>query len=286
MIIKKKGLKKVVKNKSKFSRKILGEIKKTKHKVKTLIKSRNLYEAKKNNEEIKYPMRLSRHLYITNISSRREADRLIKDNQILVNGKIAKLGIKVLETDEIIIKKDAKKNLSKKQIIIFNKPVGVVSHNPQNGEKEPNDFFSFKEKLSPIGRLDKMSHGLLLMSNDGRLVDKLLNPKFSHGKEYIVRVDKHLNKEFYNKMESGINIEGYFTKPAKIKKIAPMIFSLILSEGKKHQIRRMCASLGYQIKDLQRIRFLNINIKDLPLGAHRKITSEEQDKLLSLISEK
>ena len=279
---KKKVEKKFSKTKSsaKTTRGILSKIKKTKHRVKTLVKSRNLQEAKKDNEEKKYPMRLSRHMYLKNISSRREADRMIEAGEVLVNGKVAKLGMKISENDKVTITKNAKKKLSKKKIIVFNKPVGVVSHNPQNGEKEPNDFFPFEEKLSPIGRLDKMSHGLLLMSNDGRLVNKLLNPKFFHEKEYIVKVDKHLNKEFYEKMESGVDIEGYITKPAKIKKIAPMTFSLTLTEGKKHQIRRMCAALGYQVKDLQRVRFLNITLKDLPKGEYRKLTPEEQKKLL------
>lgn len=272
-------------NSAKATRKILGEIKKTKHKVKTLVKSRNLHEAKVDNEEKNYPMRLSRHMYLKNISSRREADRLIEAGEVLVNGEPAVLGMKVSETDIVTLAKTAKKKLSQKQIVIFNKPVGVVSHNPQNGEKEPNDFFPFTERLSPIGRLDKASHGLLLMSNDGRLVDKLLNPKFFHEKEYIVRVDKHLNAEFYTAMENGVDIEGYMTKPAKIRKVEPMIFSLTLTEGKKHQIRRMCAALGYQVEDLQRVRFLNITLKDMPTGEYRKLTSEEQNKLMERIEE-
>jgi 23S rRNA pseudouridine2604 synthase len=268
---------------AKATRKILGEIKKTKHKVKTLVKSRSIHEAKIDNEDQDYPMRLSRHMYLKNLSSRREADRLIESDEVLVNGEIAVLGMKILETDIVTLAKTAKKKLAQKQIVIFNKPIGVVSHNPQNGEKEPNDFLSFTEKLSPIGRLDKMSHGLLLMSNDGRLVDRLLNPKFFHEKEYIVRVDKHLNAEFYTAMEHGVDIEGYMTKPAKIKKVAPMIFSLTLTEGKKHQIRRMCAALGYQVEDLQRVRFLNITLKDMPTGEYRKLTSEEQNKLMERI---
>jgi 23S rRNA pseudouridine2604 synthase len=270
------------KNKSsnRVTGKILGDIKKTKKKVLTLVKTRNLQEAKKDNEEKKYPMRLSRHMYLKNISSRREADRLIEEGEILVNGKKAVLGMQVAEDDKVELLKNATKKLSQKKIIIFNKPKGVVSHNPQNGEKEPNDFFNFTDKLSPIGRLDKDSHGLLLMSNDGRIVNKMLHPDFFHQKQYVVRVDKHMTGDFFDKMENGVQIEEYFTKPAKIKKLSPMNFSLVLTEGKKHQIRRMCAALGYTVLDLQRVRFMNIPLGELPEGEYRKMTSEEKDILL------
>ena len=217
--------------------------------------------------KIEYPIRINRYLYLKNICSRREADRLIEEKIILVNGKIAKIGQKIEAKDKVEIKKEGKKKLSQKKIIIFNKPIGVVSHNPQFGEEEPNDFFDFSEKLSPVGRLDKMSHGLLLMSNDGRIVNKLLNPKFDHQKEYEVIVDKKINSNFLEKMENGVDIEGYITKPAKLKKLGNKKFSIILTEGKKHQIRRMCAALGYQVVDLKRIRFMHILLKDLPEGA-------------------
>lgn len=263
----------------KTTKKILIQIKTTK-KVKTLTKTRSEREKKVDNKEEKYPMRLSRHLYLKNICSRREADRIIEKGEILVNGEKATLGMKVNENDDVKLLKNAVKKLSKKQMVIFNKPKGVVSHNPQNGEKEPNDFLPFAEKLSPIGRLDKDSHGLLLMSNDGRLVNKMLHPDFFHEKQYLVKVNKHMTKKFFDEMENGVQIEDYFTKPAKIKKIEPMLFSLILTEGKKHQIRRMCAALGYEVLDLQRVRFMNITLKDLPEGSYRKLTSEEKDILL------
>jgi 23S rRNA pseudouridine2604 synthase len=268
---------------NKTTTKILGDIKKTKKKVQTLVKSRNINEAKKDNMEKKYPMRLSRHLYLKNISSRREADRLIEQGEIFVNGKIAKIGMKVEENDEIELLKNATKKLSQKKIIIFNKPKGVVSHNPQNGEKEPNDFLPFSERLSPIGRLDKASHGLILMSDDGRIVNKMLHPNFFHEKQYVVKVDKHMTGEFFEKMQAGVQIEDYFTKPARIKKLSPMNFSLILIEGKKHQIRRMCTALGYEVLDLQRVRFMNIPLGNLEVGKYRKISSEEKNTLFKLI---
>jgi 23S rRNA pseudouridine2604 synthase len=267
--MKRKSFNKKRKNKGpqKISKEIFSKIKKNKRKIKTLAKKKSPLEKVTLETKNGYPMRLSRALYLKNISSRREADRLIEAGLVSVNGQKAVLGMKVNENDKIEIKEEALKKLSKKKIVVFNKPVGVVSHNPQNGEKEPNDFLPFKETLSPIGRLDKASSGLLLMSNDGRLVNKLLNPDFEHQKEYLVEVDKHLTASFYQTMENGVEIEGYLTKPAIIKKVAPRTFSLILTEGKKHQIRRMCAALGYKVISLKRIRFMNIELGDLPEGS-------------------
>ncbi len=231
-------------------------------------------------EKIEYPIRINRYLYLKNICSRREADRLIEKKQIWINGQPAKIGQKIKKNDRVEIKKEAKKKLGQKKIIIFNKPIGVVSHNPQFGEKEPNDFLPFSEKLSPIGRLDKMSHGLMIMSDDGRLVNKLLNPKFYHEKEYLVEVDKKITSIFLKKMSEGVDIEGYITKPAKIKKLGNKKFSLILTEGKKHQIRRMCAALGYSVLDLKRVRFMHILLGDLPEGSWRKLTNKEHNILM------
>ena len=235
-------------------------------------------------EKIEYPIRINRYLYLKNICSRREADRLIEKKMVLINKKPAKLGQKVEKNDKVEIKNKAKKNLSQKKIIIFNKPVGVVSHNPQFNEKEPNNFFDFSEKLSPVGRLDKNSHGLLLMSNDGRIVNKLLNPKFNHEKEYILKVDKKITPQFLKKMSEGVDIEGYITKPAKLTKLGNREFSIILTEGKKHQIRRMCAALGYKVEDLKRIRFMHILIGDLKEGQWRKLSNKEHNILMKKIS--
>ncbi len=230
--------------------------------------------------KIDFPIRINRYLYLKNICSRREADRFIEKGFILVNGKKAVLGQKLQKTDEVVLNEKAKKKLQGKILIAFYKPVGVVSHNPENDQKEPNDFLPFSEKLSPIGRLDRASEGLLLLSNDGKLFDKMLNPKFSHQKEYEVETDKRVDKNFIKKMESGVNIEGYKTRPAKIKKIFPRAFNVILTEGKKHQIRRMCAALGLQVQKLKRIRFMNIKLGNLKEGAFRKIEGKEYLELL------
>jgi len=215
---------------------------------------------------IEEKIRLNKFLYQKNICSRREADRLIQEGLILVNGKKAVLGQKVSKKDEIKILDKAKKKLNSKITILFNKPIGVVSHNPQKGEKEVNDFLPFKEKLSPVGRLDKNSHGLMILTNDGKIVDKILNPNNEHEKEYIVKVDKKIKNFFLKKMSQGVDIGNYFTKPAKIKKIDDFSFKIILTEGKKHQIRRMVDALGYQVRDLKRIRIMNFKLGDLKEG--------------------
>jgi 23S rRNA pseudouridine2604 synthase len=219
------------------------------------------------NEKIEFPIRINRYLYLKNICSRREADRMIEKKLILVNGKNAKIGQQIKKEDKVELKKEGKQKLSQKRIIVFNKPVGVVSHNPQFGEEEPNDFLPFKENLSPIGRLDKASHGLMIMSDDGRLVDKMLNPKFKHEKEYYVQVNKKMDPNFFKTMANGVDIEGYITKKAKIEKVNNKSFYLTLTEGKKHQIRRMCSALGYDVEDLQRIRFMNIHLGNLEEGS-------------------
>ncbi len=238
------------------------------------------------NEKIEFPIRINRYLYLKNICSRREADRLIEKKLILVNGKMAKIGMQIKKNDKVELKKEGKEKLSQKKIIIFNKPVGVVSHNPQFSEEEPNDFLPFKEKLSPIGRLDKLSHGLMIMSDDGRLVNKMLNPEFKHEKEYYVAIDKKMDSNFLKSMARGVDIEGYITKPAKIEKINNRSFKLILTEGKKHQIRRMCSALGYSVEDLERIRFMNINLGNLEEGSWRKLTNKEHNILMKNIGKK
>ena len=234
---------------------------------------------------ITYPIRLNRYLYLQNICSRREADRLISTGQVLVNGQVALLGQRISETDVVDLSPDAqRKTQAKKYYLAFHKPVGVVSHNPTPGELGVEDYLSdIQARLSPIGRLDKASSGLLLLSNDGTIVHKVLNPQFQHEKEYLVEVDKRLSQEFLLRMREGVNIEGYRTRPAVIEKINSRVFRLILTEGKKHQIRRMCAALGYQVHSLIRIRIMNIHLGTLKPGCSRHLGEQELvDFLISL----
>jgi len=236
-------------------------------------------------EPIIFPIRINRYLYLKKICSRREADRLIEQGQVLVNNKKAVLGQQVIETDNVGLKSEAKKAQAKKYYVAFNKPVGVVSHDPQQGEQAATDYITdIPAKLSPLGRLDKASHGLMILSNDGTIVDKLLNPKYDHEKEYLVKVDKRITPDFLHSMRQGVSIERYKTKPAQVEKIDTTSFIITLTEGKKHQIRRMAAALGYQVQDLQRIRIQTVLLDDLALGTYRILKQKELSRFLSSIN--
>ncbi len=230
-------------------------------------------------EKIIYPIRINKYLSQKNICARREADVFIKQGKVKINGQKAVLGDKVLENDEVVVE-----NLNKKLIYIaFNKPKGVITHSPQNGEKSIKDIlgFNLEKGIFPLGRLDKDSSGLIILTNDGRLTDRLLNPKYDHEKEYIVKVSKPLDGLFLKKMEKGVKLEdNYLTKPCTVKKISKDRFSIVLTEGKKHQIRRMCDALGYGVLGLERRRIMNIKLQNLGQGDFREIKGKELSDFL------
>ena len=226
-------------------------------------------------EEIKYPIRINRYLFLQGHCSRREADRLIEKGQIRINGKIAVLGQKVEKNDKIEISKKVKKIAEERVYLAYNKPRGIVTHNPIEGQKGIEDVLEYKTRVFPLGRLDKESHGLILLTNDGRITNALLNPENEHEKEYLVKVNHRIDKNFIKAMEAGVHIEDYKTKPTKIKKIDPRKFFIILTEGKKHQIRRMCSSLKQEVQDLKRIRVMNIKLGNLKGGEYRELKGDE-----------
>lgn len=235
--------------------------------------------------QIEFPVRINRYLYLKGYCSRRQADKLIDEKQVKINGEHAVLGQKVQKTDTVELTTKVKKMPQNYEYYLFYKPRGVVSHNPQQGEKSVEDFFknAVNKKLAPVGRLDKYSEGLMLITNDGRIIDKMLNPKYEHDKEYVVKVDKQISESFVNKVQKGVQIENYKTKPAKIHVNSDRTFSLILTEGKKHQIRRMCAALGYQVKNLKRIRIMNLRLSGLYPGQSRFLNMTEKMALLKSI---
>lgn len=206
-----------------------------------------------------YPMRINKYLAFKKISTRREADLLVEDKKVFINGKLAVLGSKVNEVDVVKVR-----GAKTKEYLYFayNKPIGIETNSPRN------DLF-------PLGRLDKNSHGLLILTNDGRITEQLLNPKYFHEKEYIVRTSNKLRSSFKKKMEAGVNIEGYLTKKCQIKILSDFTFKIILTEGKKHQIRRMCSALFQEIADLKRERIMNIKLGNLKSNALREIKGEE-----------
>lgn len=238
------------------------------------------YDQLMENKHIPYPVRVNRYLYLAGYCSRRQADKYIEEGRVKINGTIAKIGQKVEKTDKVELDSKIKSLPRNYKYFLFNKPIGIVSHNPGPGEKSVEDIFKTREKLFPVGRLDKASHGLMLMTNDGRIVDKLLNPKYPHEKEYSVKVDKPLKPAVERKMSRGVNIEGYITKPAKVRITSDYQFRIILTEGKKHQIRRMCAALGYQVVDLLRVRIMNLKLRNLPEGKGIELSKNERDDLL------
>ncbi len=213
------------------------------------------------------PMRINKYLAFKKISTRRGADELIEKKKVFINSKLAVLGDKVNENDKVEIK-DAKA----KEYIYFayNKPIGVETDSP-------------RVDLFPLGRLDKNSYGLMILTNDGRITDQLLNPKYSHEKEYVVKTKEKLRSNFKQKMEAGVNIEGYVTKKCKVKIINDFTFKIILTEGKKHQIRRMCSNLFQEVADLKRERIMNIKLGNLKSGGTREIEGEELTLFLSSV---
>jgi len=227
-------------------------------------------------------MRINRYLALENVCSRREADALIEQGEVTINGRQAVLGDKVLESDNVEVFLDGQE----KELIYFayNKPKGIITHSPQKGEKSIENITKFPQKVYPLGRLDKDSWGLIILTNDGRVTGKLLEPANFHEKEYIVRVDKDMTPSFLKHMGEGVKLDdGYQTRPAKVKKINENTFSIILTEGKKRQIRRMCEKLERNVTDLKRTRILNINLDDIKPGKFRKIESKELKEFLKKI---
>ncbi len=214
-----------------------------------------------------YPMRINKYLAYKKISTRRGADELIKQKKVFINGRLALLGSKVKESDTVEVKGVEKRNYS---YFAYNKPTGVETSSLEQG-------------LFPLGRLDKASHGLLILTNDGRITDQLLNPKYFHEKEYLVKTKNKLRSSFRQKVEAGVNIEGYQTKKCKVQIIDDFTFRIILTEGKKHQIRRMCSALFQEVADLKRERIMNIKLGNLKLGAKREIKGEELSAFLEKV---
>lgn len=225
-----------------------------------------------------YPMRINRRLAELKYSTRRGADELIEQGRVFINSKKAVLGDKVSETDKIEVRfKGWQKTLV---YIAYNKPKGVVTHSAGPGEKEIKDVLPVKD-VFPIGRLDKNSSGLIILTNDGRITDRLLNPKFDHEKEYAVMVKEKLRSSFKEKMEAGVKIEEEETRPTKVTITGEKSFTVVLTEGKRHQIRRMCSALFQEVDTLKRIRVMNITLSGLKEGEHRTIEGEELKTFLA-----
>jgi 23S rRNA pseudouridine2604 synthase len=223
-------------------------------------------------------MRINKYLADIGLCTRREADLYIAQGLVLINGKPAELGSQVKEGDKV----EATLPERQYRYFAYNKPKGVVTHSPTEGQRGIQDIAGLSG-VSPMGRLDKESHGLIILTDDGRVTEKLLGPEAGREKEYVVATKEHLPPSFKTRMEKGVDIEGYMTKPAKVKMLGDSRFSIILTEGKKHQIRRMCAAWGYTVADLKRVRVMNVRLDTLQAGQYRVIKGQELKEFLKAL---
>jgi 23S rRNA pseudouridine2604 synthase len=226
---------------------------------------------------IQYPIRINRYLALNNYATRKGADELIEKKFVTINGRIAVLGDQVQEDDKVEV---SKKTPQKKYVYFaYNKATGI-STNPDAGSKDILQTTKFPVRVFPVGRLDKDSHGLILMTNDGRVTDRLLSPQYVHEKEYVVKVEPTFSDNFINLIQNGVHFDKFISKKCLAWRKTKDVFHIVLTEGKKRQIRRMCEALHHKVIDLKRIRIMNVELGKTPLGEYREITDKELDELL------
>lgn len=230
-------------------------------------------------------IRLNKFISETGFCSRREADKLIEDGRVTIDGIKAVMGTKVSANANVKVDGKSLKKEEELVYIVLNKPVGITCTTEKKVKGNIVDFVNHDKRIFPIGRLDKDSQGLILLTNDGDIVNKILRAGNNHEKEYIVTVDKPINNKFINDMSSGVKILGTITKECIVNKINERTFRIILTQGMNRQIRRMCEALGYNVVKLNRIRIMNIKLGNLKIGNWRNLSSEELKKLNSLITE-
>jgi len=229
-------------------------------------------------------IRINKYISSTGFCSRREADRFIENGKVLVNGKKAKIGTKVGTYDSVSVNGKVISIKKEKVYLAFNKPIGVTSTTDKKDKDNIIDYIKYKQRIFPIGRLDKDSEGLILLTNDGDIVNKILRAGNEHEKEYIITVDKAITPKFIKEMGSGVKILKTKTKPCKIEKKDKYIFKITLTQGLNRQIRRMCEKLGYQVLKLVRIRIMNIQLKGIKQGSFRYLTKTEISKINKAIA--
>lgn len=229
-------------------------------------------------------MRINKFLSEAGIVSRRGADKWIEDGRITINGQLAELGSKVEDGDEVRADGKIVKTEEKLVYLALNKPIGITSTTERHIKGNVVDFVNHPLRVFHIGRLDKDSDGLLLLTNDGDIVNEILREENGHEKEYIVTVDLPITKDFINQMQSGVHILDTVTKPCKVKQLGPRKFNMTLTQGMNRQIRRMCSALGYNVRKLQRTRIMNIHLGDLPNGKWRDLTEDELSEMFKMLN--
>ncbi len=230
-------------------------------------------------------MRLNKYLSDAGVCSRREADRLVQDGRVMVDGKTAVLGMQIQEGQEILVNGKKVRREEKKVLLLFHKPRGIECTANPKIKKNVISYIDYPIRIYYIGRLDKDSEGLLLLTNQGELVNKMMRAGNCHEKEYLVTVDKPVTDDFIKKMSSGVPILGTMTRKCQVEKTGKKTFRIILTQGLNRQIRRMCEYLGYRVERLVRVRVMNLELGDLPVGQYREAAEKELENLKSLIQD-
>ena len=229
--------------------------------------------------------RINKYLSQVGYCSRRGADKLIEEGKVTINGKIPEMGSKIKDGDHVEVDGQIVGKLKKQKnvYLIFNKPVGIVCTTNVKVERDNIiDFIKYPTRIFPIGRLDKKSEGLIFLTNDGDIVNKILRERNNHEKEYVVSVNRPISRDFIHSMSNGVEILETKTKKCFVKQLGPKKFKIILTQGLNRQIRRMCESLGYRVRSLKRVRIMNINL-DVPTGKYRELSREELLELNRLL---
>lgn len=241
------------------------------------------YSRENRNED---DIRLNKFLSDAGVCSRRQADRLVEEGRITIDGRCAVMGEKINRSMDVRV--DGKKIAfqEKKVLLAVNKPVGIECTTDASNPDNIVDFVDYPIRVYPIGRLDKNSEGLILMTNEGSLVNKILKGSNFKEKEYIVTVDKQITEDFILKMSNGVKILDTVTRPCKVKKISNNTFQIILTQGLNRQIRRMCKALGYNVQKLKRVRIMNIELGNLRKGTYRIVSEEEMKQLFEMLNNK
>jgi 23S rRNA pseudouridine2604 synthase len=230
--------------------------------------------------------RLNKYLSEAGYCSRRAADKLIEEGRVTINGVVPEMGTKVSPNDEVCVDGKLIKNNKKSFVYLaFNKPLGIVCTTDTRVEKDNIiNFINYPKRIFPIGRLDKNSEGLILLTDDGDIVNKILRASNNHEKEYLVTVNKPISQTFIERMSNGVPILDTVTKKCFVKKMGTFEFKIILTQGLNRQIRRMCEYLDYEVESLKRVRIMNLKL-DVPVGKYRELTSEELKELNSLLED-
>ncbi|WP_375185301.1 23S rRNA pseudouridine(2604) synthase RluF [Pseudoalteromonas sp.] len=229
--------------------------------------------------------RLNKFISETGFCSRREADKYIEEGRVTVNGSLPEMGVKVSDADDVLIDGKPLKAKPKLVYIAYNKPVGITCTTERKIQSNIVKAVNYPERIFPIGRLDRPSEGLIFLTNEGDIVNKILRAGNNHEKEYVVTVDKPLNRQFVNKMANGIPILDTVTKKCKVKQTGPQQFTIVLTQGLNRQIRRMCEYLGYEVVTLKRTRIMNVTLKGLKVGQWRHLTEQEMAEINNSIAD-